>query len=69
MDGGVLVKSLEEGKWKKAGMREDFIISFVDKVAIDNVADLNRVLEYKSGGILVEGVYRNGEKGVYGIEW
>lgn len=69
LDGGVLVKTLENGKWKKAGMKEDFIITFVDKVAIDNVADLNRILEYKTGGILVEGIYRNGEKGTYGVEW
>ncbi len=69
LDGGVLVRVLESGKWKKSGMKENFIISFVDKVAVDNVEDLNRILEYKSGGVLIEGVYRNGEKGVYGLEW
>ena len=69
LDGGVLVRTLENGKWKKAGMHEDFIISYIDKVAVDNVEDLNRILRYKSGGFLVEGAYTNGEKGVYGVSW
>ena len=69
LDGGVLVRALENGKWKKAGMKQDFIITYIDKVAVDNVADLNRILDYKSGGFLVEGTYKNGEKGVYGVSW
>ncbi|MEJ0056658.1 MAG: trypsin-like peptidase domain-containing protein [Bacteroidota bacterium] len=69
LDGGVLVRLLENGKWKKSGMKEDFIITFVDKVGVDNVSDLNRILEYKSGGVLVEGVYRNGEKWGEGGLW
>jgi len=69
IDGGVLLKALQNGKWKKSGMKEDFIITHIDKVAVDNIKDLNQILRYKSGGILVEGIYWNGEKGVYGIEW
>jgi Do/DeqQ family serine protease len=69
VDGGALVKSLSEGKWKKAGLEKDFIIQFIDKVPVDNVADLGRILQYKRGGVLVEGVYLNGEKGTYGVEW
>jgi S1-C subfamily serine protease len=69
LDGGALVRSLNDGKWRASGMKEGFIISYVDKVPVDNVADLNRILDYKSGGILVEGIYRNGEKGVYGVSW
>lgn len=69
LDGGVLVSVLENGKWKTAGIKEDFIITHIDKVAVDNVADLNRILSYKSGGLLVEGVYKNGEKGVFGVAW
>lgn len=69
LDGGVLVMTLESGKWKKSGMRDGFIITHIDKVTVDNVEDLNRILEFKSGGILVEGIYKNGEKGVYGVMW
>lgn len=69
LEGGVRVRKLDEGKWHKAGIKEDFIISHIDKVPVDNVEDLNRILEYKKGGILIEGVYANGQKGTYGLEW
>ncbi len=69
LEGGVLVKRLESGKWKKAGIKENFIIAFIDKVPVDNVADLNRILDIKSGAFLVEGIYKSGDKGVYGVAW
>jgi serine protease Do len=69
LEGGVRVKTLDDGKWKKAGLRENFIIAYIDKVPVENVEDLNRILEYKKGGMLVEGVYESGQKGTYGIEW
>jgi Do/DeqQ family serine protease len=69
LEGGVRVKKLGEGKWKESGIREGFIISHIDKIPIDNVDDLNQVLEFKKGGILIEGYYPNNEKGVYGLEW
>ncbi len=69
LDGGVLVKKLSFGKWKKAGVKENFIITHIDKVAIDNVSDLNRAMEMKKGGVLVEGYMINGDKQTIGIEW
>jgi Do/DeqQ family serine protease len=70
IEGGVLVRSLSSGKWREAGMEKGFIITHIDKVAVDNVEDLNRMLEYKSGGMLVEGIYTSsGAKAVYGINW
>ena len=69
IDGGVKVASVHSGKWKKAGVKKDFIIAFIDKVPVDNVEDLNRILEYKKGGVLVEGFYSDGQKGTYGVEW
>jgi serine protease Do len=69
LEGGVRVRSLDEGKWKKAGMKENFIIAYIDKVPVENVEDLNRILEYKKGGILVEGQYSSGQKGTYGVDW
>lgn len=69
LDGGVKVTDLSVGKWKKAGVRRGFILAFIDKVPVDNVEDLNRILEYKKGGVLVEGYYPDGEKAIYGVEW
>ncbi|HEX8041177.1 MAG TPA: trypsin-like peptidase domain-containing protein [Chryseosolibacter sp.] len=69
LDGGVKVTDLSVGKWKKAGVKRGFILAFIDKVPVDNVEDLNRILEYKKGGVLVEGFYPDGERAIYGIEW
>jgi S1-C subfamily serine protease len=69
LDGGVKITNVSIGKWKKAGIKKDFIIAFIDKVPVDNVEDLNRILEYKKGGVLVEGFYSDGQKGTYGMEW
>jgi serine protease Do len=69
LDGGVRVANVATGKWKKAGIRKGFIIAFIDKVPVDNVEDLNRILEYKKGGVLVEGFYEDGQKGIFGLEW
>lgn len=69
LEGGVRIKSVEDGKWQQAGIKENFIIAYIDKVPVDNVEDLNRILEYKRGGVLIEGVYPGGQKGTYGLEW
>lgn len=68
LDGGVRVKTVSEGKWKEAGIKEGFVLAFLDRVPVDNVNDLNRMLEYKHGGILIEGYYK-GEKKTYGLDW
>jgi serine protease Do len=69
LEGGVRVLHLDDGKWKEAGLKEKFIISHIDKIPVNNVQDLNQILEFKKGGILIEGLYGDGEKGVYGLEW
>jgi S1-C subfamily serine protease len=67
LEGGVRIKELHAGKWKAAGMKRSFIIAHIDKIPVDNVEDLNRILEFKRGGILIEGFYPGGEKGTYGM--
>jgi serine protease Do len=57
------------GKWEKAGLKKGFIISYIDKIPVDNVEDLNRILDLKKGGILIEGYYSDGKKGTFGVEW
>lgn len=69
IDGGVIIKNLSFGRWKRAGLQENFIITHIDKAPIDNVRDLNRVMEIKNGGVLIEGFFANGEKGTIGMEW
>lgn len=69
LDGGARIVKLVQGKWKKAGLSNGFIITHIDKVQVDNVEDLNRILEMKKGGVLVEGVFRHGGSGTFGVEW
>lgn len=67
--GGVKFKQVSEGLWKEAGIKEGFIITSIDKIRINDIADLNRILEVKSGSFLVEGIYPDGEEEVYGVNW
>lgn len=70
LEGGVLIRSIGPGKWRDAGIDKGFIITHLDKVAVDNVEDLNRMLEYKSGGMLIEGIYTaSNARAVYGVRW
>lgn len=69
LEGGVRIAGIADGKWKEAGFRKGFIIGYIDKIAVENVADLNRILEFKRGGILVEGYFDDGEKGTIGMDW
>lgn len=69
LEGGVRIKDIKDGNWKKAGIKKDFIISHIDKIPVNNVEDLNQILAFKRGGVLVEGYYKDGKKAVYGLEW
>jgi len=69
LEGGVRIKSLAEGKFQESGIQKGFIIAFIDKIPVDNVEDFNRILDFKKGGILIEGFYSNGKKGTYGLSW
>lgn len=67
---GVKIKSLGKGKLKTAGLKEGFIITNVNKKPIYEVKDFRREISNARGGILVEGIYPNGETAyfVFGVE-
>jgi serine protease Do len=69
LEGGVRIKDIISSKWKEAGIKKGFMIAYIDKIPVDNVEDLNRILDFKKGGILIEGMYADGRKGTYGVEW
>lgn len=69
LEGGVRIKEIASTKWIQTGIKKGFVIAFIDKVPVDNVEDLNRILDFKKGGILIEGYYPGGVKGTYGVEW
>lgn len=69
IDGGIVVSQVDNGVWAKAGLKKNFVICYIDKIAISNLDDFNDVLRFKRGGILVEGYqYPSGERGVYGVD-
>ncbi|MDA3927507.1 MAG: Do family serine endopeptidase [Prolixibacteraceae bacterium] len=67
---GLIINKLSKGKLKDAGIREGFIITHVNKRAVDSVEDIKEVLKIAKRGVLVEGLYKNGEEAyyVFGIE-
>jgi serine protease Do len=69
LDGGVQLNDIGSGKWKEAGIQNGFIITSIDKREIKTINDLMGALANKTGGILIGGVYPDGEEGYYGIKW
>jgi len=67
IDYGVEVLSLQSGKLKDAGLEEGFIITKVDKQRIVTPQDLQNVIENISGGALIEGYNKQGEKEYVGV--
>lgn len=67
IDYGVEVLSLESGKLKDAGLEEGFVIVKVDKQSIETPEDLKKVISQISGGALIEGYNKEGEKEYVGI--
>ncbi len=71
VDGGVRITEISGGKFADAGIKEGFIITSIDKNEIRTVEDLTTTLQRLSrgSGILIEGIYPNGDKAYYGVGW
>ncbi len=66
---GIKITKLGNGKLKQAGLVEGFIITDINKKPVYEVNDLKKVIASAKGGILVEGIYPNGEMAyfVFGV--
>ena len=62
---GIKVTELENGKFKEAGVKKGFIITQINKIPIAGVNELTHIIKNSQGGILVEGIYPNGEGAYY----
>jgi len=62
---GVEIAELGDGKFRDAGIKKGFIITQVNKSAVSEVNELKRIIKNSRGGILVEGIYPNGEIAYY----
>lgn len=67
IDHGVKVKELLPGKMKSTGMSDGFIIQKIDGEKINNADEFSKVIESKKGGVLIEGIYPNGQRAYYGL--
>lgn len=70
IDYGLKIKKLNKGKLKDVGLKEGFIITYVNKKPIFEVNDIKREIGNARGGIFIEGIYPNGksEYFAFGIE-
>jgi len=69
LEGGVQLTRIGEGKWKEAGIQDGFIITSIKEKEIKTINDLMGVLSNLTGGVLISGVYPDGEEAYYGIKW
>lgn len=67
LESGVRVVAVTGGKFRSSGIREGFIITRIDQERVIKPEDVQRVLANKKGGVLVEGVYPNGQRAYYGL--
>jgi len=67
LEHGVRVNAVTGGKFRSSGIREGFIITRIDQEKVSKPEDVQRILANKKGGVLVEGVYPNGQRAYYGL--
>ena len=64
---GVEVKALEKGKFKDAGIAKGLIITHINQVPVASVKDVLDIVKNARRGMLVEGMYSNGDVYYYGV--
>ncbi len=64
---GVQVVELSNGKFKDAGVKEGLIITYVNQTPVGSAQQLLDIISNAQRGVLIEGVYENGETFYYGI--
>lgn len=67
IDHGLKITKLSSGKLKDAGIREGFIVLSVDREPVNSVDDFKLMMDSKNEGVLIEGIYPNGQMAYYGL--
>lgn len=65
--GGVEVLSLDDGKFKNAGIKTGFVITYVNQIPVSSAYEINRIIKTSKRAVMVEGVYPNGELVYYAV--
>lgn len=67
INGGAKINNLTQGKLLQQGIKKGFIIIKLNKLTIQSPQQLIKILKETKGGVLIEGVYPNGNKAYYGF--
>ena len=65
INNGIKIVELNRGKLKDAGLKTGFIITYVNKQPVNGVYDFEKIVKKSEGGILIEGIYPNGERAYF----
>ena len=65
--GGVEVVALEKGKFKDAGVRKGLIITHINQTPVSTLKEALEIINNARRGMLIEGVYSNGDVYYYGV--
>jgi Do/DeqQ family serine protease len=66
---GIKVEDIGVGKLQEAGVEEGFIITSIDNKVVKDLKDIQKIIANKTGGVLLEGIYPNGNKAYYAFGW
>lgn len=62
---GLQVTDIGKGKLKSAGVNNGFVVVRVNKQPIGSLNDFKAIISQTNGGVLLEGIYPNGEAAYY----
>ena len=71
LKGGVTVSDMTQGEWAQQGLRKGFILLRIDGSPVQDVADVlaatAKAERDRQDGVLLEGIYPNGERAFAGV--
>ena len=66
INGGVRITNIKNnGLIRRLGIADGFVVTSINKVAIDSAEELSEILEKIRGKVVIEGITSNGVKGYY----
>lgn len=67
LKGGVMVTRVGDGKFREAGIKDQYIILYIDNKMVNSVEDVGAILKNNKRGVLLEGIYPDGTRAYYGF--
>ena len=64
---GLHITKIHDGLLKSAGLKDNFVITAIDKRSVANEDDVETILSEKEGNVQIEGFYLSGYRGYYNV--